>query len=137
MSSIENTSRDTPEVTGVEHHYFTALSNGEFTIQRCKACQKSIFFPRMLCPHCGSIDLEWYKPTGRGTVYSTTVVRRKSDQGGDYNVALIDLDEGPRMMSRVENVAPESVQIGMRVLARVADTAEGKLVVFDPLEAKQ
>ncbi len=54
-----------------------------------------------------------------GTVYATTCTRRPADKGGDYNVALIDLAEGPRMMSRVEGIAPDKVQIGMKVKARV------------------
>ena len=135
MSSTQDPTGDTPEVTGAERHYFAALNDGEFFIQRCNDCQQSIFFPRMLCPHCGCNDLEWFRPSGRGTVYSTTVVRRKAEHGGDYNVALIDLDEGPRMMSRVEAASPETVRIGMKVCARIAESSEGKLVVFDPLEA--
>ena len=67
-------------------------------------------------------------PSGGGTVYSTTVVRRKSADGGDYNVCLVDLAEGPRMMSRVVNVPPAEVKIGMAVRARIT---EG-LVEFTP-----
>lgn len=90
----------------------------------------------MICPHCGSDQLEWFTPSGDGVVYSTTVVRRKPEQGGDYNVALIDLAEGPRMMSRVDGMAPEDVSIGMPVSARVVDAEEGKLVVFVAAEAR-
>jgi uncharacterized OB-fold protein len=61
-------------------------------------------------------------------VYSTTVVRRKADDGGDYNVCLVDLAEGVRMMSRVVSVAPQDVRIGMRVTARIA----AGLVEFTP-----
>jgi hypothetical protein len=80
-----------------------------------------VFYPRVLCPHCGSERLEWVAPSGRGTVYSTTIVRRKPADGGDYNVCLVDLAEGPRMLSRVAGVAPEEVRIGMAVKARIAD----------------
>jgi Predicted nucleic-acid-binding protein containing a Zn-ribbon len=69
-------------------------------------------------------------PSGLGTVYSTTIVRRKAEDGGDYNVALIDLKEGVRMMSRVEGISPEAVAIGMSVQARIIDDQGGKLVVF-------
>ena len=123
--------------TGAERHYFDLLENGSFMIQRCCGCNKAVFFPRMICPHCGADELEWFAPSGRGAVYSTTVVRRKPEHGGDYNVALIDLEEGVRMMSRVEGVTPESVFIGMSVLARIADSENGKLVVFDAMGEKQ
>lgn len=106
---------------GPEKIYQDKLAQGVFEIQRCTVCNKHVFYPRVLCPHCGGDQLEWMAPSGRGTVYSTTVVRRKEADGGDYNVALIDLDEGPRMMSRVVTVQPSAVRIGMAVQARVTD----------------
>ncbi len=122
---------------GADKYYREQLEQGNFLIQRCQACTRGIFYPRMICPHCGSDKLEWFAASGNGVVYSTTVVRRKAEQGGDYNVALIDLAEGPRMMSRIEGLAPEAVAIGMPVSARVVDGAEGKLVVFTKAEEKQ
>lgn len=114
--------------SGPEKRYLDALARGRFEIQRCDACAKHVFYPRVLCPHCGSPRLGWVAPSGRGTVYSTTVVRRKPADGGDYNVCLVDLDEGVRMMSRVVAIAPRDVKIGMAVQARVADG----LVEFTP-----
>jgi uncharacterized OB-fold protein len=106
---------------GPEKRYLDALAAGRFEIQRCAACGKHVFHPRVLCPHCGGGQLDWVAASGRGIVYSTTVVRRKSADGGDYNVALVDLAEGPRMLSRVAGIPPEQVRIGMRVSARIAD----------------
>ena len=114
--------------------YQAALDAGKFEIQRCKACQQAIFYPRELCPHCGSDQLAWEQPSGKGTVYSTTVIRRKADAGGDYNVSLIDLDEGVRLMSRVANRAPTEVRIGQRVQARVQVEQGRGLVLFDVVE---
>jgi uncharacterized OB-fold protein len=65
-------------------------------------------------------------------VYATTVVRRKPEQGGNYNVAVVQLEEGPRMMSRVEGIAPEQVRIDLRVVARLVEGDGGPLVVFVP-----
>ena len=113
---------------GPEKTYQDKLAQGSFEIQRCTACGKHVFYPRVLCPHCGADHLDWTAASGRGTVYSTTVVRRKPAEGGDYNVALVDLDEGPRMMSRVVSIAPEAVRIGMAVKARITDG----LVEFTP-----
>jgi hypothetical protein len=70
-------------------------------------------------------------PAGSGTVAAVTTIGRKPDQGGNYHVCLVDLDEGVRLLSRVEGLAPDAVAIGMRVRARV-QLADGKgLVVFD------
>lgn len=121
-------------VVGVEGEYFDALEQGRFLIQHCGDCGGYVFYPRQLCTHCGSQAVTFVEPNGAGTVYSTTVVRRKPEFGGDINVALIDLDEGPRMMSRVEGLSPSDVRIGMRVKARVARADEKSLVVFDPVE---
>ena len=123
------------ERAGPELHYRRSLDNGEFHIQKCTSCNTSIFFPRAICPNCGDTEnLQWYAPSGRGTVYSTTVVRRKSDEGGDYNVALIDLAEGPRMMSRVEGLRPGEVAIGMDVQAKVMNVDGAGMVVFTHVE---
>eukprot|EP01137_Pigoraptor_chileana_P037152 Opistho-2@33805 len=103
------------------------LAEGRFLIQHCGACGKHVYYPRLLCPHCGADEPALVEPHGTGTVYATTTVRRKADAGGDYNVAVIELDEGVRLMSRVDGVPPSDVRIGQRVRARVADA----LVVFD------
>lgn len=127
-----------PDNVGPELRYKTFLDNDEFRIQRCGSCDNSIFFPRAICPHCGDAEnLNWYEPSGKGTVYSTTVVRRKPEHGGDYNVALIDLAEGARMMSRVVDLQPEDVTIGMDVQARIIENDGAKLVVFAPIEVQK
>ncbi len=116
---------------GVQAEHQAALDEGRFLIQRCAACARHVYFPRELCPHCGSHDLAWVEPRGGGTVHAVTTVRRKADAGGDINVSLIDLDEGVRLMSRVEGIAPADVQIGRRVRARVAVSDGHGVVVFD------
>jgi len=122
---------------GVEAQYRQALDDGRFLIQRCAGCDRAVFYPRMVCPHCGADKLDWVTPDGRGTVYSTTVVRRKPEAGGDYNVALIDLHEGVRLMSRVDGVAPDAVRIGMAVRAQVVQQDGRGLVVFIPNKEAQ
>ena len=121
--------------SGVLARHQAALSEGRFLIQRCQDCARHIYFPRELCPHCGSVAVSLVAPSGLGTVYSTSVVRRKPADGGDYNVALIDLDEGVRLMSKVEQLAPDAVTIGLRVRARVEQREAGNRVVFDPVQA--
>ena len=115
------------QVQSVDHRYFEFLSQNVFEIPRCEDCGKFHFFPRVICPHCGSENLRWTAPSGFGTVYSTTTVRR---QEGDYNVSLIELDEGPRLMSRVEGMAPDDVCIGLKVRTHILQQETGPLLVF-------
>jgi uncharacterized OB-fold protein len=126
MESVDMTFSE----TGPDLVYREALEAGRFQIQHCKNCGRHVFYPRVLCNHCGAAALEWVAASGRATVYSTTVVRRKPDAGGDINIVLVDLDEGVRMMSRVEGLAPEQVRIGMAVTARIIADAGQPLVVF-------
>lgn len=126
---MDKTDNNTPN-PGPLKVFEDALARGEFTIQQCKDCGRHVFYPRQLCNHCGSSDLKWVAPSGRGTVYSTSVVRRRPDKGGDYNIALIDLEEGPRMLSRVVDVDPVEVAIGMPVSAHVGLIDEQPAVVF-------
>lgn len=117
---------------GPDKIYREFLRAGKFQIQHCAECQKNVFYPRAVCPHCGGVALRWVIPSGRGTVYSTTIIRRKPEKGGDYNVAVVELAEGPRLMTRIENAAPEQVRIGMKVFARITCSGDDALLVFVP-----
>jgi len=113
--------------------YRDNLAAGTFALQICAACgDKAVFPPRALCPSCGGTALRWQGASGAGTVYATTVVRDRPENGGDRNIALIDLAEGARLMSRVEGLPPGEVRIGMQVKARIATSEIGPLLVFDP-----
>jgi uncharacterized OB-fold protein len=119
---------------GPDATYFAYLEARDWRLQRCTACGAHVFQPRVMCPSCGADDFEWVAPSGHGTVHSTTVIRRRPERGGDYNVCLVDLAEGVRMMSRVEGLAPTDVAIGMAVTARLAEQDGQTVVVFDPAE---
>jgi uncharacterized OB-fold protein len=115
--------------------YSAHLERGELAYQYSPDAGRAVFYPRALCPFTGSDRLEWRVSKGLGTVYSTTVVH--SQEGAPYNVALIDVDEGFRLMSRVEEVAPEQVRIGMRVRFRAHRPGgdDPPVPVFFPAEA--
>ncbi len=100
------------EFSGPQAQYFDMLKSGVFKIQRCDACASHVFFPRTLCPHCGSESLQWVEPSGRGEIYSITTIRRDAQHGGDYNVALIDLAEGVRLMAHVAAIGAAPPAIG-------------------------
>jgi uncharacterized OB-fold protein len=116
-----------------EGEYLRFLAEGRFMIQRSRSSGRHVFYPRVAEPRTGATDLEWVEASGEGTVYATTVVRQRPPSPS-YNVALIDLAEGPRMMSRVEGIAPEDVRIGMKVRARISRDGDQPLLVFDPAE---
>lgn len=118
---------------GPDRVYADFLAQGQFRIQQCEGCEKYVFYPRIICPHCGNRDLTWVAPSGKGVVYSTSVPRGAPE--GDYNIALIDLEEGPRMMSRVTGMEPEQVTIGMAVQAYVDELDGQRVVLFQPAEA--
>ena len=86
--------------------YLSHLEKGELAYQFSPAANRAVFFPRVLCPYTGSDKLEWRVSKGRGTVYATTIVHPA--EGAPFNVALIDVEEGFRLMSRVEDVAPDA-----------------------------
>jgi uncharacterized OB-fold protein len=89
----------------------------------------------VVAPAGYSGELRWVTSRGLGTVYAATVIAPKGEAA--YNVVLVDMDEGFRLMSRVESIPAEQVRIGMRVKVRVhptADADEGAYPVFDPVE---
>lgn len=108
---------------------------GELAYQRDTTTGTAVFYPRVIAPGTGTDTLEWQVSAGLGTVYATTVVHTR---GADpHNVALIDLDEGFRMMSRVEDIAPMEVRIGQRVRVRMhpENGDQPPYPVFVPAEA--
>jgi uncharacterized OB-fold protein len=120
--------------------YWEGARRHELLLQRCGACQKFRFYPRSVCPFCLSDTFEWTESTGRGTVYSFTVIHRapsRAFQGKvPYVLALIELDEGIRMMSNVVDTDPAEVRIGMRVEVVFDDvTSEVTLPKFRPLNS--
>ena len=101
-----------PLTTWLDH-----LERGELAYQFSPWANRAVFYPRVIAPGSGAADLEWRVSAGLGTVHATTVVHPQ--EGAAYNVALIDMDEGFRLMSRVEEIAPTAVRIGQRVRFRV------------------
>lgn len=100
------------------------LDQGHLAYQYDAATGGTVFYPRVIGPGSGNPDLTWRISTGLGTVYAVTVISPRGEP--PYNVALIDMDEGFRLMSRVEGLPAESVSIGMRVRARTHHPADGQ-----------
>lgn len=126
-----------PKPTKISAPYWEACREGRLTIQRCQACGAYAFYPVYMCPQCTGLDLAWTEVSGRGSVYSCTVVERPATPAYRDDVplavALIELDEGPVMMSNVVGADPYSVRIGDRVRVAfkpMSDTVT--LPVFEP-----
>lgn len=123
---------NTPSTGGPDAAYLHHLVQGRFRIQQCGACAGNVFYPRVACPHCGASDLRWVDASGQGTVYACSVVMGKPGTGTDYAIVLVDLEEGVRMMGRVQEYPQDQVRIGMRVQARIVEQDGKPLVVFVP-----
>lgn len=118
--------------------YWDALKQHRLLLKHCRACQRSHHYPRELCPHCHSDDLEWKRAAGTGRIYSYTVARRpagpafKADT--PYVVALVELDEGARLMTNIVTADVESVRIDQRVAVQFDDvTPDVTLPKFRPV----
>lgn len=99
--------------------FWRAVHEGRFVLPSCGQCGKRHFYPRALCPYCRSPDVAFAPASGNGTIYAFTVNRQPA--GAEFAadvphvIALVTLDEGPRMLSRIVGTAPENVSIGQRV----------------------
>ncbi|MBX6378226.1 MAG: Zn-ribbon domain-containing OB-fold protein [Clostridia bacterium] len=118
-----------PAVDPTTQPYWEAARQRRLVIQRCRACGRHIFYPRIYCPHCLSEDVEWVEASGRGEVYAFTVVYRSRIPGyaeaTPYVVALIDLEEGVRLLTNVVECAPDEVRVGMPVEVCFEERADG------------
>ena len=120
--------------------FLEGCRRGELLIQRCETCGRAQFYPRAYCGGCHGRALAFEPAQGSATVYSFTVVRRApSEEFADrvpYVVALVELSEGPRLMSTVVGAEPEEIEIGMPVELAFEDRGgEAPLPVFRPVEA--
>lgn len=112
--------------------YWNAARERKLLIRKCGACGELHFMPRHLCPACWSDQLEWVDARGTGSVHSFTIVRRAPvatfAAQVPYVVALIDLDEGPRMITNLLGEDALSVKIGDRVEVTFEDRGEGAML---------
>ena len=113
-----------PEVT-----WHAALAEGRFLLQRGRASGKAFFPPRLSEPGTGDAA-DWFEASGKGTVYSVSVVGQKPPTP-NYAVVIVELDEGPRLMSRIDGLAPEAIRIGLPVVARILTEGDGPILVFE------
>jgi uncharacterized OB-fold protein len=117
-----------PEIAPETAAFWEATARGVLKLQRCQACQTTVWYPRFVCPACHRQDLVWFDATGRGTLYSFTVTTRgilEYKDCGPYVLALVQLDEGPKMMTNIVDVDPAELSIGQAVEVVFHDTGAG------------
>jgi len=111
--------RPLPRATEATEGYWRAAAEGRLVVQTCRACGHRQFYPRTLCLRCESDQVDWADVSGFGAVYTFTINHRAPNAFMKarlpYAVAIIELDEGVRLMANILNTAPERIAIGKRV----------------------
>ncbi len=118
-------------MTRPEEEWRAFLAEGRFMIQKSRSTGRCFFHPRVAEPLSGADDLEWVEASGAGAVHAVTVVRKK-DPAESYNVALVDLKEGPRLMTRIDGIDNDAIRIGMPVRALIRQEGDRPILVFAP-----
>jgi uncharacterized OB-fold protein len=119
--------RPPPVLTDDNEGFWTAARDGRLVVQRCRGCGARHHPPRPMCPECHSVDLGWEEAAGTGVVYSYALLHHPTHPAFEYPVvaALVDLDEGVRLVTNVVGVDPHEVAIGMPVEVAFEPTADG------------
>ena len=128
-----------PEQNPETEEFWKATTEGRLVLLRCEECGVVIWYPRPLCPDCGSTIVVWIEGSGLGTVYSFSVVYRSAgsyQRAVPYVVAYVELAEGPRVLTNIIGCDPEQVYIGQPVRVVFCDTGDGSaLYRFAPAAA--
>ncbi|WTP59400.1 Zn-ribbon domain-containing OB-fold protein [Streptomyces phaeochromogenes] len=125
---------DLPEVDAFTRPYWDAAAEGRLLLRRCGACGRAHHYPREFCPRCWSEDVTWEPASGRATLYTWSVVHRNDlppfGSRTPYVAAVVDLAEGPRMMTEVVGCGEGALRVGMALevafRAEEAEKAEGE-----------
>ncbi|AZP18563.1 Zn-ribbon domain-containing OB-fold protein [Streptomyces aquilus] len=125
---------DVPEADAFTRAYWDAAAAGTLLIRHCRACDRPHHYPREFCPHCWSEDVEWRPASGRAELYTWSVVHRNDlppfGERVPYVAAVVQLAEGPRMMTEVVDAPPEALRAGMALQVGFRDG----IPVFRPAE---
>ena len=131
-------SKPVPVPTPETQPFWDGCAAGELRIQRCRDCSKPFFYPRSVCPSCGSVAVEWFTASGHATLYSYVINHRPApgfEGDGPYAIAVVQLAEGPRMMTAITGVpaTPEALVLDMPLRVGFEPRGEMSLPVFSPV----
>ncbi|MFF5473005.1 Zn-ribbon domain-containing OB-fold protein [Streptomyces achromogenes] len=108
---------DLPEPDALTRPYWEAAARGRLLIRRCGACGRAHHYPREFCPHCWSEEVTWEEAAGRATLYTWSAVHHNDlppfTGRTPYLAAVVDLAEGPRMMTELVDCPPKALRAGM------------------------
>lgn len=108
-----------PVVTEENRPFWEGCQQGKLLLQYCSGCQQYQFYPRLYCMHCGSDTLRWVEASGNGVIYSYTIIHQNKSpefvHETPYNVAIVQLEEGPRMMSNIVDIDSAELQVDLPV----------------------
>jgi uncharacterized OB-fold protein len=126
-----------PQPTPETRHFWEGCKAGELRLQKCTSCDGGAYFPpRPFCPKCGSRDVEVFKASGKGVLYSYVINQRpRPDMGKEaHSIAVVQLDEGVRMMTNIVGCpqTPEALVLDMPVEVEFLDLGETALPLFHP-----
>ncbi|WP_408011257.1 Zn-ribbon domain-containing OB-fold protein [Pseudalkalibacillus sp. A8] len=134
--SLSEMKKPTPVVDEDSKIFWQSCKDKKLMIQQCDECYEYIFYPRIICPYCTSEKISWVESQGIGTVYSYTIVRKPVSpaftKDVPYVVAMVELNEGVRMMTHIINVDIEKVQCGMKVKVTFVDEEGFIYPKFEP-----
>lgn len=121
-----------PTINMETEPYWAAAKDGVLLLKRCNACGQTHYYPRAICPNCLSDDTEWFEASGKGEIYTYSVMRRAEIP---YVIAYVTLDEGVSMMTNIVDCDADSVAIGqaVEVTFRVTE-GDRALPVFRPID---
>ena len=130
-----------PGMTELTRPYWDAAREGRLVVQECDSCRQLVHPPLSRCPHCHSVGLGWRAVSGNGTVYTYTVVRHPTHYAFagkiPYVLAIVELAEGPRLVTALTGVPPAEVRVGLPVRAVFREVADGvTLPYFEPTNSR-
>ncbi|MFC3573010.1 Zn-ribbon domain-containing OB-fold protein [Streptomyces yaanensis] len=127
---------DVPDVDAFTRRYWDAAAEGRLLVRRCGGCGRAHHYPREFCPYCWSEDVTWEPASGRATLYTWSVVHRNDlppfGERAPYVAAVVDLAEGPRMMTEVVECAEPDLRVGMGLEVAFREADGVTVPVFRP-----
>ncbi|MFB9837010.1 Zn-ribbon domain-containing OB-fold protein [Actinoallomurus acaciae] len=132
-------SKAIPRPTPETRPFWDGAAAGELRIQRCVACARHYFYPRPICPHCGSSDVEWVTASGRARLYSYVISHRPAPgfaDDGPYAIAVVELEEGVRMMTNIVHteITPANLELNMPLRVVFEPRGDVHVPLFEPTE---
>lgn len=121
-----------PNINPENKAFWDAAQDNRFILKFCNSCKEPHYYPRTLCPHCGSDDTTWVESKGLGEIYSYTVMRRGVEV--PFAMAYVKLNEGVSVLTHLTNCDFDAIKIGQKVKVVFQETQDGtKTHLFEPI----